>query len=324
MGNGIPINRQAPPFKLLIRHRLSPGDVLVMTAAIEALKRQHPGRYRVMVDTTCDAVFENNPHVEQLVHGECHPIELEYPLIHRSNQEPRHFLEGFVLDLAKKLEISLKLDSNRPTLYLSDAEKVRPTDLPEKYIVINAGHKSDYTAKHPGTFCYQEVVTHFKGRLEFVQVGEKHHKHQVLNGVIDRVGKTSVRQLIQLAYHSAAGVGPVTFLHHIMGAIQKPYVCYSGGREPVSWEQYPTATMLTSVGQLSCCKHGGCWKSRVVKLGDGSTNDASLCEKPVEVAGETIPQCMAMLGSAAAIRALEGMLAGGMIPTSRVPLPLAG
>ncbi len=305
MGNGKPWQKQQPPYKLLIRHRLAPGDVLVCTAAIEALKRQYPGQYRVMVETSCDPVFENNPHVEPLINGECAVLELEYPAISRSNQEPIHFMGAFVENLAEQLNINLRLDCSRPSLYLSDAEKVRP-ELP-LYCLINAGYKSDFTCKHPGRNVYQEIVDHFAGRLLFVQVGEKNpsHQHQPLEGVVDMIGKTSIRELIRLAYHSLLGVGPETFLGHVFAAFERPYVCFAGGRVPTSWIHYPTTTTLSTVGKLPCCEMGGCWKSRVRPQNDGSIFDKKLCVLPVLSCGEFVPQCMVDLGSEAAIEAIN-------------------
>lgn len=306
-----------PPYKLFLRLHLSPGDSLVATASVEALKRQFPGQYRVMVQTTAPEIWDNNPHVEQLVEAECFVEEFAYPLINRCGQEPRHFLEGFCEDLGRKLGVNLRLDTNRPSLYLSEAEK-SPTggildDLPP-YIVVNAGFKTDFTAKFASTKIYQEVIEHFATRLVFVQIGEKNpsHIHKPLSGAINMVGKTTTRELIRLAYHSMAGVGPVSFIHHVYGAFQKPYVAMCGGREETSWEQYNTATMLSTLGQLPCCQYKACWKSHTVAL--PGLPSRSLCELPVvNSVGETLPKCMELLGSDAIIKAIERMLAGGVI-----------
>lgn len=267
-----------------------------------------------MVETTANEIWDNNPHVEQLVASDCFIEEFAYPLIHRSGQEPVHFLQGFTEDLGRKLGIPLRLDTNHPSLYLSEAEKQPFPDLPKKYLCINAGFKSDFTAKFASTKIYQEVIEHLATRLVFVQVGERNpsHTHRPLHGVIDMIGKTTTRELIRLAYHSMAGVGPISFLHHIYGAFQKPYIAMCGGREEISWEGYNTATMLTTMGQLECCRVKACWKAKTVPIPGDKNN--SLCALPVvNSVGETLPKCMELLGSDAIIKALERMIAGGVI-----------
>lgn len=291
---------------------------MVMTAAVESLHRAYPGRYRVAVNTTCPDIWKHNPRVEELGRAfgghECAVIELEYPLIHKSNDRPVHFMQGFCDDLASKIGVPVPLSVNRPSLYLSDDERQNPPDLPRPYVVVNAGTKDDFTAKGAGRKCYQDIADHFRGRLTFVQIGEAHHLHKPLDGVINLIGKTSTRELFRVAHHSAAGVGPITFLHHVYAALGKPYVCYMGGREPLAWEQYQTAVMLSTHGRLPCCQERACWKSRTVALNDGTKGDKSLCALPVlDQGGEWVPKCMELLGPCGAIEALENMMETGVI-----------
>lgn len=318
MPNGTPLQQQKPPYRLLLKHHLAPGDVLVMTAAVECLKRQYRDRYRITVDTTCKEIWQNNPHIESMDRASCHVIECQYPLIHQSGSRPVHFMQGFVENLGQQLGIPLVLDTNHPSLYLSDAEKQPFAELPSRYIVLNAGYKTDFTAKFAGTMVFRQIVDAFPD-ITFVQVGEanKSHIHKPIEAanVVNWIGKTTTRKLIRLAFHSMAGVGPVSLLHHIYGALQKPYVCYLGGREDLAWENYPTAVMLGTVGQMKCCQVKGCWKSRTVALGDGQ--DRALCELPVVNAeGETVPGCMEMIGSRPAIDAIQRIRA---LHTSSTP-----
>jgi ADP-heptose:LPS heptosyltransferase len=286
--------------KIRLVNRLSPGDVLVMSAAIEMLHQQYPQMYLTDVDSPVPAIWENNPRVTKLVDDDVAIVELDYPLINRCNQELRHFLEGYVEDLGNKLQIPLRLTANRPFLYFSDEEKgwmsqvEEITRRPTRFWVVNAGVKSDFTAKNWGRANYQELLNGLRGQVTFVQIGSAEHHHPPLEGVIDLRGKTDARQLIRLCYHADGGVGPSTFLQHIMAALEKPYVCILGGREPVSWVQYPRQTTFHTIGALNCCRSGGCWRSRIVPLNDGSTNDQSLCEMPI-LGQDPIPRCMALI-----------------------------
>lgn len=64
------------------------------------------------------------------------------------------------------------------------------------------------------------MVDHFEDKIQFVQVGDKSHHHPRLNNVIDLVGKTDIRQLTRLAYHAEGAICPVTFLMHLMAAVE--------------------------------------------------------------------------------------------------------
>ena len=103
-----------------------------------------------------------------------------------------------------------------------------------------------------------------------------------------------MRETILLAARAAGGLGPVTFLQHLMAAWQKPYVCLVGGREPATWVQYPYQHTLHQVGRYDCCREKSCWRARVVPLGDGDAKDKSLCEHPVtEGLERPAAKCMA-------------------------------
>jgi ADP-heptose:LPS heptosyltransferase len=305
-----------------LRNHLSPGDVLVMSAAIESLHQTYPGKYLTDVDTSANAIYESNPHVVRLDRSDpaARTIQMHYPLIHESDLRAVHFLQGYIEFLGKELGVPLKATVNRPALYLSDQEKSwvnqvqEITRKPTRFWLVNAGTKSDFTAKAWGHHNYQEVVDRLRGRIQFVQVGEAGHRHRALDGVIDLIGKTDTRQFIRLCWHAQGGLGPSTFLQHICAAFNKPYVCLLGGREPLPWVHYPTQTTLSTLGTLSCCKDKACWRSRVVALGDGDSKDRpdQLCEQPV-FGEEPIPRCLALISPQRVVEAIEGYYVGGVL-----------
>ena len=60
---------------------------------------------------------------------------------------------------------------------------------------------------------------------------------------------------------------------------------------------------------LDCCRDGGCWKSRISKLFDGSDKDNSLCINPIVAdSGQIIPQCMDMIPADRVIQAIRDYL----------------
>ena len=226
---------------------------------------------------------------------------MEYPSIHGCNQRNEPFLAGYTQFLGEQIGRPLKLTTNRPDLYLSAEEKGWTNQIAEHhnwrgpFWLVNAGTKSDFTAKQWPLEYFQQVIDRTQGRIRWVQVGANEHKHPQLDGVIDLRGQTDHRQLIRLAYHSAGGLGGVSYLQHLLAAWNKPYVCLLGGREPVTWVNYPLQQTLHTIGLLECCSAGGCWKSRVVELNDGDSKDKSLCEQPITGLSKPVGRCMALI-----------------------------
>jgi ADP-heptose:LPS heptosyltransferase len=302
---------------LILQCRLSPGDVLTMTAAVESLHTTYPGQYLTDTRTPVPEIWEHNPHITRMADGEGELLDLGYPTIHRSNQAPLPFLDGYTRDLGRRLGVPLELTTNRPHLYLSDEEKqwinqVRQHFSNERIVpfwLVCAGVKNDFTAKQWPVESYQEVVDETRGKIQWVQVGASEHIHPKLRGVIDLVGKTDGRQLIRLSYHAEGGLGPVTYLQHLMAAWEKPYLCLLGGREPVTWVQYPRQVTFHTIGQLACCRTSACWRSRVMPLGDNSQQDGSLCEQPFLGLERPVARCMAAIRPPEVIAVLERWLA---------------
>lgn len=252
--------------------------------------------------------------------NDCKVIRMEYPLIHQSNQRPVHFVQGYVDYLGGKLGIPLTCTVRRPYLYLSDNEKQWTNGVKEhsgydgKYWLICTGVKPDYTVKGWGHENYQAVVDMLSGVVQFVQVGESHHSHKPLAGAIDFIGKTNTRQLIRLAHNAEGGIGGVSFLHHIFGALEKPFVTLASGMEPESWEHYHTGRFLHKGACVPCGRPGGCWKARVVALGDGDKKDkTSLCVLPVQSGEEYISRCMELITPDEVVRAVLDYYSGNVL-----------
>lgn len=313
--------------KLILTNFQSPGDIVMLTGAIRDLHRCHPGRFITDVRTSCPDLWENNPYLTPLDDDDpdVDTVACEYPLIHRSNQEPWHFLHGFVSFLSDRLGVPLHVTEFRGDIHISDEEKSWFSTVEEikgastPFWLLTSGGKTDYTVKWWDHDRYQAVVDHFRGRIEFVQVGELHHHHPALDGVVDLRGETNLRQLVRLVYHAQGAVSAVSLLMHLAAAVEvkpgmpknRPCVVVAGGREPPHWEAYPHHQFIHTVGALRCCDNGGCWKARTVPLGDGDEKDEadSLC---VDVVG-SLPRCMHMITPDDVIRRIETYFAGGAL-----------
>ena len=215
--------------KLLLRNRQSPGDIVMLTAAVRDLRRSQPGRFATDVRTPCGALWENNPHLTPIAEDdkEAEVIECHYPLIHRSNTGPWHFIHGYTQFLAEKLDVAIQPTEFKGDIHLSQKEKGWMSQVQEitrervPYWIVGAGGKYDFTAKWWAHARWQAVVERFAGRILFVQVGEAGHHHPALRGVLDLRGKTTLRQLVRLVHHAQGVLCPVTLLMHL-AAVEVP------------------------------------------------------------------------------------------------------
>jgi ADP-heptose:LPS heptosyltransferase/SAM-dependent methyltransferase len=315
--------------RLVLRSFQSPGDVVMLTAAVRDLHAANPGVFQTDVRTTALDLWANNPHVTPLAEGApgVEVLEMHYPLIHQSNTRPYHFIHGYTQYLEERLGVRVPLTRFQGDIHLTDAERLASIPgaelgLQRPYWIMMAGGKFDFTAKWWNPAFYQAVVDHFRGRIQFVQCGEAGHWHPPLEGVVNLVGKTATREFVRLMYHADGVVCPVTFAMHLAAAVptppgrfpHRPCVVIAGGREPAQWEAYPHHQYLGTNGALPCCAEGGCWKSRCQTVGDGDAKDRDLCVRPVAVSPQlNIPQCMHMITPADVIRRIELYYDGGAL-----------
>jgi ADP-heptose:LPS heptosyltransferase len=331
--------------RVILRSFQSPGDVLMLTAAVRDLHLAQPGKFETDVRTSADALWLNNLHITRLNEHDAgvETIECHYPLVHQANSRPYHFIHGYAQFLEQRLGVDIPLTRFAGDIHLTAEETARPLPfaelgLHEGFWILIAGGKYDFTAKWWDPAAYQAVVDHFQGRIQFAQCGETGHWHPRLKGVIDLVGRTALRDFIVLMHHAAGVLCPVTFAMHLAAAVptraatcvgngraavpqRRPCVVVAGAREPAHWEQYPGHQFLHTLGSLPCCLNDPCWRSRCQLVGDGDEKDRrEVCERPVQLTPELrIPECMAMITPDDVIRAIGRYLErGNSSPLSRV------
>ena len=302
------------PQKVILENFQSPGDLVMMTAAVRDLHRAHPGKFITDVRSSCADIWENNPNITHVDDRDPDAIRIkaEYPLIHQSNGGALPFIHGFAQDLADKLGIPrFPITKYCGDIHISPAEaswysapyEVLKKDVP--YWIIDAGYKTDFTCKNWGKSNWRQVVE-MCPEVQFVQIGHKDHIHPIIkaDNVIDLVGKTDTRQLIRLVFNSFGVVSPCSFPFVLAYSIpphprfkrkSRPCIVVAGGREPVEWQQAPNVMFMHTCGALPCCDYGGCWISRATPLGDGDHKDKNTCLNVVKHGDEMIPRCMQMI-----------------------------
>ena len=303
--------------KVLFKNYQSPGDLVILTSTIRDLKLSHP-EIEIGVDTSCKELWENNPYI--VPYGSMKKgdpgvefYKAEYPLIHNSNEGQYHFIHGFKQNIEKQLGLKIgptkivdgekgkkweiPCSKFKGDIHISDEEKswisqIEELGVKDKFWIVDAGCKGDFNAKVPNPIYMQKIIEYFRGKITFVQIGEKEHYHPPLRGVINLVGKTDLRQLIRLVYHSIGILTPVSLPMHLAAAVEskyglktRPCVVIAGGREPNQWEAYPSHAYLHTCGALPCCDLGGSWKSRSNKEfdKDKKDNEDEFCIYPEEI-----------------------------------------
>jgi ADP-heptose:LPS heptosyltransferase len=305
---------------LVLHNGRSPGDVVVMSAVVRALHAAHPGRFRTFVECRFPDLWANNPDVTpeaDLVQ----PKRIDWDWLHGEGSDAvRHLAHVWRDDLAKQLGVAIPLPDVRGAIYLTDAERRWPADLlgggPRPFALVNSGTKSDMPAKGWGHDRYQAVVDHFRGRVEFVQVGASEDRHRRLSGAADLLGRTSIRDLIRLAYWSDLVVSGITFVTHLAAAVPtadgrvRPCVTIAGGLEPPSWVAYPGHAVLSAVGCLPCCQTFGCGRPFL----DDAHHESRVCASIVPEGDGPVGRCMTLIPPRRAIDAIQAYIDGGAIP----------
>lgn len=292
---------------------------MTLTSGLRDLHMAYPGEFETGMDTSCPAVFEHNPRVTKFTDF-VEPMDLHYPLVKESNRCGLHMVNGFRMDMEQRLGLDIPQGPIRGELWLSEEEKGRavPFAREDKPMwIINGGSKSDFTCKQWSWARWQKIVYDLKDRIQFVQVGALEHEHPRLDGVTQMIGRTTLRELLVLAYRAHGIVTGNSALMHIAACFQKPCVVVSGGREPRSWCEYPGQVFISNDMQFDCNKEGGCWRWRVQPLKDGLTGPEGrlldepekLCSRPVTGEyGQVVPFCMDQISSEQVSQAIAGLL----------------
>ena len=255
--------------KVILKHRLSPGDILTMTRAVGDLKKTYPN-WKIDVRTPCPEIWENNPNLTPLNEDDedVEVFDIQYPGINQSGWRGQHFTDAFRENIEDQLGVEIVKTGIKPDIHISDEEKGWINQVEVEFgwhggfWLINAGWKPDNKLKYYHR--WQEVAdlfnARFGGAIRLVQVGHQSHNHKRLRGCYNLVGKTDLRQFIRLGWWAHGTIGPISFQFVLSAAFEQPHVVVAAGKEGVRWHIYPNGRYIYTNGTLQCCKWDGCWK----------------------------------------------------------------
>lgn len=252
-----------------------------------------------------------------------------------------HRIHGLAYDIAEKLGLNgpIPIGEMRGVITLSDLERSWVSQVEEKgnfnnFWIIVTGGKDTKSAQWWDVERYQRIVDEFRGKISFVQCGAGDEYHPRLEGVVDLVGKTDLRQIIRLMYHAGGFIGAPGFLMHLAAATPiRPFerngrpkcnnrgaVIIGGGSEPYQWYAYEGQNALHTNGMLACCETGGCGKSRCEVRHRSDPKPEELCVNPVQIGGNrVIPRCLDMISTKMVIDRIKYFFDGGAFYYDDVP-----
>jgi hypothetical protein len=324
-----------PPKKngeaIQLLHGCAPGDIVCITALVRDIMLENPHRYELHVATHFPAIWENNPYIasyQLYPRKDIRSVQMNYgsPMVYIDNVR-LHFITAFHRNFYELEGMHVPCRYPKGDLHLSIEElTIRPENDP--YWLVFPGWKSDFTAKAWSVAYWQQVVDGLNARgLKVIQCGAMamDHHNPRLKGVIDLVGKTNMRQIIQLIAHAEGVVCHVSLPMHVAAAFDKPCIVTAGRREQYWWESYdnfediktfgPAAApvkvphkYLYPVGDLPCHMGHGCWRNKIEVGGDDS-----VCTAPIDDGfGQIIPTCLQMVSSAQVLEAIDGYYKDGI------------
>jgi ADP-heptose:LPS heptosyltransferase len=325
--------------RLVVEQFRAPGDTLVLAAFLRDLALAHPGQFEVIANVHAPALLQHNPHIADVGNWGQRKRWRSGDMIYRAdygrglrdqNSETIHYLAYHHRRFVRTTGIAVPVTIPTPDYHFTPDEEA-PL-IRGRYWVLLSGGKLDVTIKVWATAAFQRVVAGIRDLgLGVVQVGSlaRGHVHPTLQGTLDLVGRTDLRELMRILRDADGIICGVTFAMHAAAALNRPCVVIAGGREAWWWEAYvaenrgfgPDASRvpvphryLHTIGLLPCCMTHGCWRNKVVP----PDPRGRVCYRPANVSGQRLAECMAMIKPSHVLEAVVGYYEDRSLPPIEV------
>ena len=271
--------------KIYIRPLHWVGDNLIMTAAVENIVRT--GMFEVNVDPgNLKVIWEKSPLLNRKITRANADYTVRLHNRDRWRADCRHIIEGVTAEFAGFIGEKIPVICRKPQIWMDlPPERV----IEEKYVIISTGWQSSAETKKWSQTYWQQLVDSLP-EIKFVQTGQTKNHAVPLQGVVNMIDRTDLPQLAQLVRDAACVISPPSAVINLAGAFDVPHISLSGGREPAGLTTYPCGIPLSIIGQLSCCRRGGCRNNHF-------SGPDRCCTRPITIDGDTVPtaQCMTMI-----------------------------
>ena len=267
--------------KIYIAPRPWLGDNVLASAVIKNIIAT--GMFEINVDPRGkQALWQNCPYLNrEITRANCDNV-FRMRDRDRWRADCRHLIDGCTAEFAGYIGEDVPVVCRKPEIWMQLPED-RLVESP--YIVINTGWQNSAETKRWSQTYWQQLVDLFPDRC-FVQVGETRNHAVPLRNTCSLIDRTDLPRLAQVVRDAACVISPPSAVIHFAEAYDTPSITLAGGREPAGLTAYPGRDVLSVIGQLSCCRRGGCHNSHFAA--------DRICNRPVRIDGDTLPTCQCM------------------------------
>lgn len=246
---------------------ISPGDDLLCTIIANQLRKK--GYHKIWMGTCFPEIFINNPCVEKIIkqdeNGKINSFMnkyLKYFKVERIN--PWYTCRNTITDqdiipdkhivyiMCEKAHVEYP-DVIKPFFYLKQSEIVKGKLFNNQICIHSTGAGARLHMKTKDWFFerFKEVTLILQKDFTIIQIGSE--KDELLPGVIDMRGKTTIREAAALLFNSKFFIGQVGFLMHLARSVNCKSVIIYGGRERPDQSGYDVNINLYSAVNCAPC-----------------------------------------------------------------------
>lgn len=232
------------------------GDHVILTGAVYNVKNAHP-EIMLTETTAFQEVWQNNGDVRRYDDGGFFREigRVDYGTLKEEKAGANgNVVEGFTKSLCRLLNIEpVPIATRQPHLVLS-ASELEEAEKWRGKVLINANCQKGTLSK--GYPYWQRVVDLLKNDYQLVQIGGnlKDDLSLDLSGVEDMRGKTSIRNLVAMAYGCDLVISPPSSITNIAGAFGKRQIVLNASREADIMTDYPNTVHISHV--CKACGYG--------------------------------------------------------------------
>jgi len=231
---------------------IHPEDVVALTALMRDVNYKCRDYFRFSLVSNNKAVLpemlENNPNIAELQSG---AKVLKFTGIKPS--EERHHFDGLPKWFQDHTMISFLFQNFHGELFLTEQEKKENPVKSDNYILVGVDKKFHWP--------YWSEIAKKNPTRDVVCVGLEKVE---IDGVINKTGELTLREIVQHVYHSGTVGTTCRFIQSVAGALEKPCTYLVGGRESLTWRQFSCCRMLG--GQEGICQKQPCWSDGCFEL----------------------------------------------------------
>jgi ADP-heptose:LPS heptosyltransferase len=218
------------------------GDNILLTIVLKALRKKFPGHRLIMYVRKRKhllEVYKNNPGIDKVVYIKSdflwsfyYSKKVTYRPAAMESKLSIDYSRSVATVVAEKLDV--KLDDLHPEIYLTKAESAWGKKEISRYrspVIVQLGSTSSDNKAWP-IEKWKELM-HSLPEIDFVQLGSP--GEFPLEGAVNLLGKTSLRQAFSMLQHASGFVGIDSGLQHAAAALSIPGVVLWGTSNPKTW-----------------------------------------------------------------------------------------